>query len=319
MTDNYLYPFFHLRSGGNVTGWQFWPVAGGRTEDARDGHQQLGSRLRRRGATDKFFAVWPFFFKDRSGLGTTNEEDRLAVVPFYSRLRSPLRDESCYGWPFGYWRIDDRGKKVREQDFLWPFFEVARGEKTVTRIFPFYSRGTGAGLENDFYLWPLYKFLRIGTPAMERQRTRIAFFLYSDIREKNRPNGGQLHRVDFWPFFTCRRDMEQKERLQVLALLEPFFPSNREHHAGLFAALVALAGGKRRQDRRGQPVAAVEPLPARERPRDRKNTRSCLVFFSINQAAKAHTGACATFRLEKRTARRGRGPVVICFKISAKS
>jgi len=153
--------------------------------------------------------------------------DRLAMPPFYSRLRSPLRDEHCYGWPFGFWRIDDRGKKYRERDFLWPLFEVARGDKTVTRIFPFYSRGAAAGLESDFYLWPLYKFQKSESPAIERERTRIAFFLYSDIREKNRQNGDSLHRVDFWPFFTWSRDMEQKQRLHALSLLEPFFVSNR--------------------------------------------------------------------------------------------
>jgi hypothetical protein len=165
--------------------------------------------------------------KDQSGLGTTNPEARLVVMPFYSRLRSPVREENCYGWPFGYWRIDDRGKKYREQDFLWPFFERARGEKTVTRVFPFYSRASGSGLENDFYLWPLYKFARVETPSMERERTRIAFFLYSDIREKNRQNGDTLHRVDFWPFFTYYRDMDRKERVRALSLLEPFFVNNQ--------------------------------------------------------------------------------------------
>ena len=226
VTDNYLYPFFHRRFGGDVTGWQFWPVAG--VEQKKPGllTNTLGD-VEAAGGYNRFFAAWPLILQDQSGLGTTNAEDRLVVAPFYSRLRSPLRDENCYGWPFGYWRTDDRGKKYRERDFLWPLFEVARGEKTVTRIFPFYSRAAGGGLENDFYLWPLYKSLRAETPAIERQRTRLAFFLYSDIREKNRQNGESLRRVDFWPFFTYSRDMEQKQRLQALSLLEPFFVNNR--------------------------------------------------------------------------------------------
>ena len=226
VTDNYLYPFFHLRSGGNVTGWQFWPVLG--AEQKRPGQvtNSVGE-VETDGGYDRFFAAWPFFYKDLSGLGTTNQEDRLEVAPFYSRLRSPLRDETCYGWPFGYWRTDDRGKKYRERDFLWPFVVIARGEKTETRVFPFFSRGAARGLEDDYYLWPLYKYLRTESPGFERERTRIAFFLYSDLREKNRENGEQLHRVDFWPFFTYSRDMEQKERLQALSLLEPFFPNNQ--------------------------------------------------------------------------------------------
>ena len=226
VTDNYLYPFFHRRAGGNVSGWQFWPALGVEQKKPALVTNTLGE-AEAAGGYNRFFAAWPLFFKDQSGLGTTNREDRLVVGPLYSRLRSPLRDEDCYGWPFGYWRTDDRGKKCREQDFLWPFFEVARGDRTVTRFFPFYSRAAGGGLENDFYLWPLYKSLRTQTPAVERQHTRLAFFLYSDIREKDLQHGDSLRRVDFWPFFTYSRDMEQKQRLQAFSLLEPFFVNNR--------------------------------------------------------------------------------------------
>ena len=226
VTDNYLYPFFHLRSGGNVTGWQFWPLAGAEQKKPAAATNSIGE-VETEGGYDRFFAAWPFFYKDLSGLGTTNREDRLEVLLFYSRLRSPLRDESCYGWPFGYWRTDDRGMKYRERDFLWPFVVVARGEKNVTRVFPFFSRGAANGLEDDYYFWPLYKYLRTESTGFEREHSRIAFFLYSDLREKNRETGEQLHRVDFWPFFSFSRDMEQKERLQTLSVLEPFFPNNR--------------------------------------------------------------------------------------------
>ncbi len=225
VTDNYLYPFFHRRSGGNVTGWQFWPVLGAEQKKPALVTNSL-HEVETAGGYNRVFAAWPFFLKDQSGLGTTNREDRLVVAPFYSRLRSPLRDEVSYGWPFGFWRTDDRGKQYRETDYLWPLIEVARGEKTVTRFFPFYSRAAAGGLESDFYLWPLYKFQRTQTPGLERERTRLALFLYSDIREKNRRNGESLRRLDFWPFFTYCRDLEQKQRLQALSLLEPFFPDN---------------------------------------------------------------------------------------------
>ena len=33
--------------------------------------------------------------------------------------------------------------------------------------------------------------------------------------------------MDFWPFFTHRRDFNGNSRLQVLALLEPFLPDNK--------------------------------------------------------------------------------------------
>lgn len=226
VTDNYLYPFFHRRHGDHLAGWQFWPVLGAEHKTPTFLTNSF-DEVQTVGGYDRFFAAWPFFLKDHSGLGTTNPASRLVLVPFYSRLRSPLRDESSYGWPFGYWRIDDREKKYREQDFLWPLFVRARGEKTETRVFPFYSHAAGSGLESDFYLWPLYKFNRLQSGSLERERTRILFFLYSDIRETIDTSGETMRRVDFWPFFTWRRDMDQKERLQVMALLEPFFPNNR--------------------------------------------------------------------------------------------
>ena len=33
VTDNYLYPFFHLRHGDGLRGWQFWPLVGHEHKD----------------------------------------------------------------------------------------------------------------------------------------------------------------------------------------------------------------------------------------------------------------------------------------------
>jgi hypothetical protein len=226
VTDNYLYPFFDVRHGDGLDGWQFWPFYGTEHKEmttVTNNYKEVVTN----GGHDHMFVVWPFFFKDHDGLGTTNASDRLTVVPFYNRLRSPLRDETSYGWPFGYWRTSDREKKYEERDFLWPLFVKAEGSKRETRIFPFYSKAASDGLESDFYMWPVYKYNRLKTEGLERERTRILFFLYSDLREKVGAKGPTLHRVDFWPFFTWRRDLDQKERLQVMAVLEPFFPNNR--------------------------------------------------------------------------------------------
>jgi hypothetical protein len=255
VTDNYLYPFFDVRRGDHLNGWQFWPVAGVEHKAPTLWTNML-DEVETNGGFDKFFAAWPFFFKGRDGLGTTNGQSNLTVVPFYSHTQSAARDETSYGWPIGYNVIDDRQKNFVEHDFFWPLFVFAHGEKKVTRIFPFYSQAhnTGGGsfsgfsglfggpaltngtnaqppaksdLESDFYLWPVYKFNRLETSTVERQRTRIMFFLYSDITETNFESGGRFHRADFWPFYTYRRDLDGGQRWQALALLEPFFPNNR--------------------------------------------------------------------------------------------
>jgi hypothetical protein len=226
ITDNYLYPIFHTRHGGGVTGWQVWPVLGTEHKVPTTVTNTLGEP-EIAGGYDRHFVVWPFYLRDKSGLGTTNEQDRFSLVPFYERLRSPLRDEDLYGFPFGYWRIDDRERGYQERDFIWPLVEFAKGSKNTKRIFPFYSRASMEGLDNEYYLWPLYKSLHATTPGLERRHTRVAIFLYSDLTEKDRKDGATMHRADFWPFYTWQRGMDQKERLQVTALLEPFFTSNR--------------------------------------------------------------------------------------------
>jgi len=54
------------------------------------------------------------------------------------------------------------------------------------------------------------------------------FFLYSDTLTKNTETGATMRRVDFWPFFTRRREFDGNTRLQVLAILEPYLPGSHK-------------------------------------------------------------------------------------------
>src|SRR6185369_1611467 len=81
-------------------------------------------------------------------------------------------------------------------------------------------------LESDFYFWPIYKYNRITSEPLDRERTRILLFLYSDVIERNTTAGTFSERTDLWPLFTRRRDAKGSTRLQVLAPLESFLPGN---------------------------------------------------------------------------------------------
>ena len=227
VTDNYLYPFFHRRHGDGLKGWQFWPLIGSE-------HKEVTSRtnhwdeLETIGGHDRFFALWPFFLNETKGIGTDNPERQQALLPFYSYLRSPQRDSSTYLWPFGFTRTVDREKKYVEWGAPWPFVSFARGEgKTTRRVWPFFSESHNETLESDFYLWPVYKFNRVTSSPLDRQRTRILFFLYSDLTEKNTETGDAFHRRDLWPLFTQRHDLNGNSRLQILSPLEPLLPNNK--------------------------------------------------------------------------------------------
>jgi hypothetical protein len=226
VTDNYLVPIFHLRHGDGLHGWQFWPLVGNEHKDVTS--QTNGfNEVKTIGGHDSFFALWPLFFNDRSGIGTPNPQWQQSSIPAYSLLRSPQRDSTTVIWPFFNY-VDEREKKYREWDAPWPFIVFARGEgKTTTRVWPFYSQAHNDTLESDFYLWPIYKCNRVRSAPLDRRRTRICFFLYSDLTEKNTETEAVLRRVDFWPFFTHRRDFNGNSRLQVVALMEPFLPTSK--------------------------------------------------------------------------------------------
>src|SRR6266513_6157814 len=227
VTDNYLYPFFHLRHGDALRGWQFWPLTGYE-------HKNVTTRTNREGAVetlggfDKFFALWQVFFNQRLDIGAENPAHHQALLPLYSYLRSPQRDSTTLFWPLGVTVTDDRAKKYREVGAPWPLIVFARGEgKTANRIWPLFSRAKTPILESDFFLWPLYKYNRAHAPPLDRRRTRILFFLYSDLVEKNEETGTALQRTDLWPLFTAKRDHNGNERLQLLAPLEPLLPNHK--------------------------------------------------------------------------------------------
>lgn len=227
ITDNYFYPIYHKRYGGGVTGWQVWPIVGKETKEITYRTNQI-DEVETNGGHQKFFAAWPFYFHDFTGIGTTNEAESRTLVPFYSCLESTSRDSVSYGWPFGYTKIDDRENRYKQTQFLYPLFVKARGEgKYTTRVFPFYSHAATTNKESDWYMWPVVKINRLHADPLERSRTRILFFLYSDTSEKNTQTGESMRRVEFWPLFSKRREMNGDERLQILSVVEPFFPNNK--------------------------------------------------------------------------------------------
>jgi hypothetical protein len=226
ITDNYLLPFFDVRNGAGVKGWQFWPVTGTEHKEITTSTNGFGD-VETIGGYDKFFALWPFYFNNTTGIGTTNTETQRVILPIYVKLRSPARDTTAYGFPIGFTKIVNREQNYKEWGAPWPLVDVARGEgKHVNRVWPFFSFGKSPTLESDFVLWPLYKYNRVTAEPLDRSRMRIMFFLYSDVIEKNTARNTAKHRTDLWPFFTARREHDGNERLQIFAPLEPIVPEN---------------------------------------------------------------------------------------------
>lgn len=226
VTHNYIYPFFHVRTGDLLNGWQFWPIIGHETRESAQRTNRL-DLVETMPGHNRWFLLWPFWHYQRSGIGTDNPSLDHAFVPIYSVKRSPLKDVTTAPWPIGFSYIVNREKKFKEWGTPWPFIVVARGEKTTTRFWPLFSRARDATKESNFYLWPVYKYNAIHSAPLERERTRILLFLYSDTMQKNTETGQVYKRRDFWPLYTWRQDFEGRRRFQTLSLLEPLLPASK--------------------------------------------------------------------------------------------
>ena len=227
VTDNYLFPFFHRRHGAGVTGWQFWPLIGQEKKEVTLSTNNWGDQVLTPGY-GKFMALWPIYFNNTLGIGSTNVQKQFVLLPFYVSQVSSNRMSKSYGFPLGYTHTIDLEKKYEERSMPWPFIVFAHGEgKTTKRVWPFFSQAKTPTLQSDFYAWPIYKLDRITAEPLHRRRMRILLFLYSDLVEENTVQKTALRRKDFWPLFTWRKDHQSHERLQVLSILEPLLPNNK--------------------------------------------------------------------------------------------
>ncbi len=227
VTDNYLYPFFHLRQGNGLTGWQLWPFYGREHKEVTFFTNNFND-VETRPGHDRLFAMWPLFADQKSNLGTDNPSREQMFLPFYSYQRSPQRDSTTVLWPF-FTSIDDRARQYHEWEGPWPFVVLANGPgKHTTRFWPVFSHAQSPVMESRVYLWPIYRYQRIHSEPMDRRRTRIVYFLYSDLTEKNTESGTARHRVDLWPLWFSRRDHNGNTRVQVPALLEAFVPGSHK-------------------------------------------------------------------------------------------
>src|SRR5207244_9575131 len=137
-----------------LSGWQFWPITGHEHKELT-WHTNHWGDVEPVGGHDQFFVLWPFFNSQRAGLGTTNQVRQQALIPFYSLMRSPGRDSTSYGWPFGLTHTIERQRQYEEWDAPWPLIVFAHGEgKNTRRVWPFFSHSANASQVSEWYLWP---------------------------------------------------------------------------------------------------------------------------------------------------------------------
>ena len=227
VTRNYLAPFFHLRRGNALKGWQAWPLAGWETKEPTT-RTLMNGEEETVGGHRRLTLLWPFFFKQHNGIGTENPQHQSAFIPFYSYLKSPNRDSFTTPWPIGFTRTHDREKQYSEYGFPWPLLVWADGEgKTTRRIWPLFGLSYSDSLRSDFALWPVYRYRERKTKATVRGRHQLLFYLYTHVEERHLDSGDTSYeRWSLWPLMTTEHRENGDRRFQAFALLEPILPGN---------------------------------------------------------------------------------------------
>ena len=226
ITDNYVYPIVHVRHGDGLYGWQVWPFVGKEHKVLTTQTNGFGD-VTTVGGHEKSFVMWPFWMSDDSNLGTPDAGKFYASLPAFAVTRSPGRDSTSVLWPLFTW-IDERDRKYHEWEMPWPMVIFARGEgKTTSRVWPFFSQSHNATMESDSYVWPIYRHKHVHSDPLDMDSTRIAFYFYTGITERNTETGAEKKRRDMWPFFIWRQDFAGNTRLQIIAPLEAILGSNR--------------------------------------------------------------------------------------------
>lgn len=223
VTDNYVFPLFHLRQGDNLRGWQFWPLMGREQKGLTLRTNVLGEPVEI-GPHEKSFYLWPIVMSSRTAIGKPEEQRQQTVLPFYYLERSQTRDVTTFLWPL-FSVIDDRGRDYRERGMPYPFIVVSRGPgKTGARFWPFYGQAHNDTLRTRFVLGPLYRSKELNSENLHRQRWSSFYFLYDSVDEDNTETGKGYRRRGFTPFFHYVKDWKGRESLQILAPLETILP-----------------------------------------------------------------------------------------------
>jgi hypothetical protein len=225
VTDNYLYPFFHLRHGDHLTGWQFWPLIGQEHKGLTEQTNVVGD-VEEIGPHYNSFYLWPFVMNSHTGIGKPDEKRQRTVLPFFYYERSQARDSTTLLWPFFTW-TDDRAKDYREWDLPYPFVMVAKGPgKTGGRFWPIYGEAHNDTLATRFVLSPLYRSKELNSENLHRFRWNSFYVLFDSLDEENTETGQTYKRRGFTPFFFYEKNWNGNRSLQILAPLEPSLPTS---------------------------------------------------------------------------------------------
>jgi len=141
---NVLFPFLQWSTGEGGFAWRVWPLAG---------DQHWRGRYRRR------FLLWPFIIWQEEDLDARSGPRWTAQLwPLFGLTRRGDASSWTALWPL-FGRTSDPETGFWAWDGPWPLVVFQGGDPERAerqRVWPFYSRYRGDGLDSEWILWPLY-------------------------------------------------------------------------------------------------------------------------------------------------------------------
>jgi hypothetical protein len=229
------WPFIRNYTGPGYAGFEFWPFYG------RNTHV---------GDYDHRFFLWPLVNYSADHLSAPVPDERLAVLPFYSRLTGPGYVSETYLWPFFGYTHRTQPDTYDEQRYFWPFLVQGRGsERRVNRWAPFYSHTVTKSQEKTWMLWPLHRHLRWRDASLQHDKTQFLYFLYWSLEQHSltNPSAAPAYKRHLWPLLTAWDNGAGREQVQVLSPFEPLFQHNAKIRQ-LWTPLFALYQYDRQPD-----------------------------------------------------------------------
>lgn len=223
---NAPWPFLRFIDGEGHHGFEFWPLFG------------------RRGRADDYdnqFYLWPFIYKSTKHLSAPQPDEKLGVLPFYTRDSAPGYISENYAWPFfGYTRRTEP-YRYDEQRYLWPFLVQGAGDqRSVNRWAPLYTHSVIKGYDKTWLAWPLFRHARWTESGLMQEQNQVFWFVYWSLTQRSatNPAAAPAHKTHLWPLLSSWDNGAGSRQLQLLSPFEVFFPTNepvRQLYSPLFA------------------------------------------------------------------------------------
>ncbi|WP_221032220.1 hypothetical protein [Actomonas aquatica] len=215
VTTTTPWPFIKTITGEGHRGFEVWPLGGHRESTM---HESAES-----------FALWPLYYRKRTGPADNPTSLQTGFLPLYALDRSPGYRSETYLWPFFGYVDRTEPYQYHARHYFWPLWVQGRGDdRYVNRWAPFYSHSIRRGYDKTWVMWPLWRQATWHDANLQHERRQFLYFLYHSTVQTSlhNPDAAPARKTHLWPFFSSWDNGAGRKQVQAFSPVEVFFPHN---------------------------------------------------------------------------------------------